>query len=194
MLGLEMELRLEQRGADRVVVSVLLAPAEGTVTVEGVALQLHSAQGDAIGARMLLPIAGTLAQPMLSTVELRTLSHDIPQGSRVVGTAWGGPHQLEITLPTDPGTAFEAHVRGHDIVSAHGSSQYLEPLLPDERALFASLFPWIDEPRLPREAAGSLGVVDHEPDNDELVDDFAADMGLDEDSAEWLRDLLDEPD
>jgi len=199
MLGLDVELRLEERGVDRVIVSVLLAPPDQQTTrVDGVALQLHHPDGERLGARMLLPIAGEVASPMLSTVELRALDGEIPQGSRVTGTAWRGTEQVEVAIPTDPGTAFEAHVRGLERIGlqplASRPRAYLEVLLPDERAVVSALFPWVDEPMVPKPAVGELEVVDHEPDNDELVDEFADEIGLDPESAEWLKDLLDEDD
>lgn len=194
MLGLDVDLTLEERGPDRVVVSVLLDPHDGEGQLDGLALQLVRPDGEPLGTRMLLPLAGTVRQPMLSTVELRSVPDTIPQGSRVVGTAWRGAEQLELSLPTDPGTAFEAHVRGHDNVTGGRAQAFLEPLLTDERDIFARHYPWIDEPRIPRPPPDALGVVDHEPETSEVVDDLVDDIGLDEASAEWLRDLLDEPD
>jgi len=194
-LGLDLELRLEEREPHRVFVSVLLAPRDGAeARVDGVALQLQAPDGEAVGPRMLLPIAGAVRSLILSTIELRTLGDELPQGSRVVGTAWREAEQVEVTIPTDPGTAFEAHVRGHQRAASRDVRRYLEPLLADERAVFSALYPWIDEPMVPPEPAGELEVVDHEPDSDEIVDDLAEEIGLDAESAEWLKDLLDEPD
>jgi len=195
MLRLDVDLRLEERAPDRVIVSVLLVPhddPEGAAHVDGVALQLKSPAGESIGARMLLPIAGAVASRIRSTVELRALTESIPQGSHVVGTAWRDCEQVQVTIPTDPGTAFEAHVRGLERVVSHREGRFLEVLLPEERAIFSALLPWIDEPMVPRPAAGELGVVDHVPEADELVDELADDLGLDAESAEWLKDLLDD--
>lgn len=194
MLGLDVDLTLEERGPDRVVVSVLLAPLDGEGCLDGLALQLYTPDDEPLGARMLLPLAGTVRQPMLSTVELRSVPTVIPPGSRVVGTAWRGSEQLDVSIPTDPGTAFEAHVRGHDIVTGGTAEAFLEPLLTEERETLARLYPWIDEPRVPRAPSAALEVVDHEPGLDEVVDDLVNDIGLDDESADWLRDLLDEPD
>ena len=193
MLGLTVELRLEARQVDRVTVSVRLAPIDDAGEVEGVALQLLTPDDEPLGARMLLPIAGRVTQAIRSTVELRSVPTDIPQGSRILGTAWNGPDQLDVTIPTDPGTDFEQHVRGRVIISALTRGRYLELLLPDERAVIAHHLPWIDEPRQPRASAGALGVVDHEPETAEVVADLADELGLDDDSAEWLKSLLDEP-
>lgn len=190
-LSLDFDLRLEDRKADRVLVSVLLAP-HSSVRIDGVSLQLFSREGEAISARMVLPIAGDLSQPMLSTMELCAIVDDIPQGSRVVGNAWAGTEQREATLPTDPSTEFERHVRALCRIGGAEADddRLLEPLIPEERAILCRDYPWVDEPRIPR-AIGELEVVDNETD-EEAIDHLCDDLGLDQDSADWLKDLLSE--
>lgn len=190
-LALKFELRVEERGTDRITVSVLLAPDPGPTTLEGVALQLFNRTGEAVGVRMLLPIAGELHHPMLSTVELK-VPEGIALGSKVVATAWLGAEQREALVPTDPFTELEVHMRARRRIAAMGSSIELERLIPEERELFARDFPWIDEPRLPQ-IAGELTVVEHEEAEEDL-DDLVDNLGLDPESSEWLRELLDEDD
>jgi hypothetical protein len=190
-LSLDFALRLEDRSPDRVLVSVLLAP-RSSVQIDGVALQLFSRANEAISARVVMPIAGELTQPMLSTIELRAFPDEIPLGSRVVGTAWAGPEQREATVPTDTATEFERHVRARCRVSCEepaDDDRLLERLSADERSQVARLYPWVDEPRVPK-AIGELEVVEHEEDEDEAFDDLVEDLGIDEESAEWLKDLL----
>jgi hypothetical protein len=193
-LALKFELRIEERGTDRITVSVLLAPEQGPTLLEGVALQLFNRTGEAQGVRMLLPIAGELHQAMLSTVELK-IPEGIALGSRVVATAWRGAEQREASVPTDPFTELEVHMRARRRILAMGSSIDLERLIPEERALFARDFPWIDEPRMPQ-IAGELTVVESEEtvDEEEYLDDLVDNLGLDPESSEWLRELLDEED
>jgi hypothetical protein len=186
-LALTFEIRLEERCSDRVVVSVLLAPTEGSATLDGVALQLVNRRGDALGSRVLLPIAGTLHQAMLSTVELRA-PDDVPLGARVVGTAWLGTEQREAAIPTEPFTEFEVHVRARKRLGPLAGPLELEALLPEERAIVARYYPWIDEPRI-SEAVGELTVVESE---DEDPIEGVDNLGLDDDNAEWLEELLTE--
>ena len=192
-LSLDFELRLEDRKPDRVLVSVLLAP-HSSLRIDGVSLQIISREGEPVSARMVLPIAGELSQPMLSTMELRAIAAEIPQGSRVVGTAWAGHEQRDAALPTDPSTEFERHVRARcrvvpDVLE--DDVRLIERLTPEERATVARAYPWVDEPRLPV-AVGELEVVDHEQTDEEVFDHFCDELGLDGDSAEWLKDLLSE--
>lgn len=189
-LKLSFELRLEERCGDRVVVSVLLAPSDGKAVLDGVALQLFGRDGEPIGVRMLLPIAGELHHPMLSTLELK-VEGEIPAGARVVGTAWRGAEQREATLPTDPFTELEVHLRARRRLGPVEGDLELERLTPEERARLARDFPWVDEPRLPK-AAGELTVVEHE--GEDLMDELVENLGLDEENAEWLKALLDEED
>jgi hypothetical protein len=194
-LPLSFELRIEEHGPDRVVVSVLLAPEGGPARLDGVALQLVSREGRALGVQMVLPIAGELRQPMLSTVELRC-DGDVPQGARVSGTAWSGAEQRETSIPTDPFTELEVHMRARRrITIPEDPAREIERLVPEERDLLARDFPWIDEPRLPV-AGALLSVVENEEPltDDELFDDLVDNLGLDSESAEWLKELLDEDD
>jgi hypothetical protein len=192
-LSLAFQLRVEERGDKRVVVSVLLAPdGEAQARIEGVALQLYSRTGEALGAQMLLPIAGALTQPMLSTIELKA-PEPIPLGSKVVGTAWHGAEQREASIPTDPFTEFEVHMCARRrILPSAGSAEDLERLVPEERARIARDYPWIDEPRVPRIAAAELAVVDSEEADGGEIDDLVDHLGLDEESSDWLRELLQE--
>ena len=184
-LPLDFSLRLEDRGGQRVLVSALLAPTEGVVRLDGVALQVFNRQGDALGVRLLLPIAGELHQAMLSTVELKC--REIPQGSRVVGTAWWGLEQREAVLPTDPFTELEQHVRARKRLGTFADATDLDVVEGEERLRLARIYPWVQEPRVPV-TTPALEVVEPEEDVDDLVDH----LGLDEDSTEWLKDLLSE--
>jgi hypothetical protein len=171
-LALDFSLRLEDRSAQRVLVSALLAPTDGSVRLEGVALQV--------------PIAGELHHPMLSTVELKCA--DLPAGARVVGTAWNGVDVAEATLPTEPYTHLQQHVRPCRTLGAFAPADELEVVEGDERRRLAALYPWIELPRVPRTAA-ELAIVD---DDERVVEDLVDGLGLDEESAEWLKDLLSE--
>jgi len=64
-------------------------------------------------------------------------------------------------------------------------------LPPEERAILARDYPWIDEPRVPV-ALAELTVVDNE--DSQTFDDLVDDLGLDAESADWLKDLLEEDD
>ena len=192
-LALDFELRLEERCPDRVVVSVLLAPRGGRpVRLEGVALHLERRDGERIGAEMVLPIAGDLRQPMLSTVELRTGDDEVPGGARVVGTAWNGAEQHEAQIPTDPSTELEGHLRGRQPLNPEGTETFVM-LSAGQRQQLVAEHPWIDQPRLPR-VAGELEVVEHAEmlNESEAIDKVVADLGLDEEGSAWLKDLLTE--
>lgn len=188
-LELAFELRLEERGASRVVVSVLLAPETAVVRIDGVALQLFTRVGEALGVRMLLPISGELRHPMLSTVELK--ADEIPTGSRVVGTAWHAAEQRDAQIPTDPFTELEMHMRARRRIVCADPDPDIERLTTEERTKVARDFPWIDEPRLPVVLA-ELTVVENEGSEDGLIDELVDDLGLDPESSEWLKELLEE--
>jgi len=180
---------MEERASNRIVVSVLLAPIGPDVRLDGVSLQLQGRQGEALSARMVLPIAGALTQPMLSTLELRPTIEELPAGARVVGTVWQGNDQREASLPTDPSTAFERHVRARCRVQPEDPEDAPElVMLPAaQRARLTAIYPWISEPRVSR-SSGELAVVENE--DDIGVDEVMDELGIDAESAEWLKDLL----
>ncbi|MEN0066069.1 MAG: hypothetical protein AAGA48_28260 [Myxococcota bacterium] len=191
-LNLEFELRLEERANEQVVVSVALAPNDEPVEIEGVALQWSTAEGEPISARLLLPIAGTVAQPMVSSVVLNAF-RAIEPGCRVVATAWAGTTQIESSIPTDPFTELEVHVRGRKLVNPEEGEREPKPLDSEERQRLMARYPWLAEPRLPK-VAGELGVVDSSSSTDDVVDEVAENYELDEESAAWLKELLSEDD
>jgi hypothetical protein len=185
-LALDFSLRLEDRSTTRLLVSALLAPTEGSVRLEGVALQVVDKHGEPLGVRMLLPIAGDLTHPMLSTFELKCTN--LPAGARVVGTAWNGTDLAEAGLPTEPYTHLQQHVRALVNLPAFAPAVDLEVVEGPERQRLAALYPWIEHPRVPK-IAGELEAVE---DEEEAVSELVEGLGLDEASAEWLKDLLSE--
>lgn len=203
-LRLRFDLRLETRQPDCVVVSVVLEPIRGELhegeehypNLEGVSLQILGPRGGTVSARTVLPIAGELSHAMVSTLQLRPLDDTIPQRSRVVGVAWGPEGQLEATIPTDLYTQLQAHVKALHRVplgvdDEDDDERALALLEPEERDRVAVHYPWVEEPRVPSSVA-QLTVVDHEPSEQEAFDSMLADLGIDDESAEWLKGLMDE--
>ena len=190
-VGLSFDLRLEQREPDRIVVSVLLNPSGSTrALIEGVSLQIVGSRGEVVSARTVLPIAGELKHSMVSTLELRPLDDGIPPGCRVIGVAWSKEDQLEASIPTDPYTELQAHMRALHRVLPDEDTQVMA-LTAEERATFARVHPWVNEPRLPQQAA-MLTIVENEPTDEEALDSLLDELGVDEDSAAWLKELIGE--
>lgn len=193
---LNFELQLDERLPDRVIVSVLLGPGDtGEASVDGVAVVLVAATGELLSTRLMLPIAGTLLQPVLTTVELRALG-PVPLGARIVGTAWDGAEQHETSIPADPGTQLEAHCRGlrNVKVEEDRALRFRRPTRADLAAL-QQAFVWLQPP-----PESPLQVVENEPEPEEDDDDdfdlreACSELGLDDEEAAWLEDLLNEPD
>jgi len=187
-MALQFQLNLERREADRVFVSVHLAPEGDGAEVQGVALMLVTRGGDRLSNRLLLPIAGVLDRPMTSHVELRALE-DLPKAARVVGVAWNPSQQWEATCPADPGTQLEAHLRGRTTIVPSSEAEF-EELSCGERTAIAQVFPWLAPCELPppRVVEPELETATHEE-----IKSFCNDIGLDREEAEWLEALLDEP-
>ena len=187
---LTFELRLEERRSDRVYVAVVLAPpTDRPVPIEGVAVQLFQRSGEAGSSRLLLPIAGTLTQPMISTVELRAHGGHLPNGSRVVGTVWNAQLQSEATCPADMWTELESHVRGTRIVHPRSAEVEMRALRTVERARLASTFPWLGRPVV----VPFDGVLEpEEPQIEEELDALCAEYGLCGEEADFLKELLTE--
>lgn len=190
-LDLHFELRLEERQADRVFVSVVLAPTSPDGSgVEGVSVQMVDRQGEVLGARLVLPISGTIAQPLLTTVEVRSRG-PVPVGARVVGQAWRGDDQSEATCPCDPGTQLQVHMLGRKTIPLPERPGDLRFLVSDEREVLGRFMPWLNEPR-PRPVPEPNVLEPQPPTPDDLVDEVAEQYDLDPADAEFLRELLGE--
>lgn len=181
---LQFDLSLESRTEDRVFVSVLLAPRGDETAIDGVAVGLITKTGEPVSNRLLLPIAGQLRQPMVSTVEIRATT-ELPKGAKVVGVAWKDGEQWEASCPADPGTQLEAHLRGREVLRPR-SDNVLESMLCGERARLAAVFPWLT----PCEPAEPKVVETEQAAPPEEFRHFCEGLGLDEDDTDWLQDLL----
>jgi hypothetical protein len=190
-VSLSFELRLEERLEDRVIVSVLLSPCGGPASVDGVAVELFSRDHESLSPRMLLPISGALYGPIAVKVELRS-GRPIPAGAVVAGTAWWPTDSQCATVPADPYTELEAHMRGKRAVSCRMTEEELVSLDRRERGRLAVLFPWID--RKPLCAKRAAAAIDEPLDVQDAVDDISEELGLDEENTRWLRELLQEED
>ena len=183
-MSVSLDLHLEDRQADRVWVSVRVAPDGEPRRVDGVALQLCARDGEALGPRLLLPICGCLESPIVTRVELKAAA--IPRDGQVVAIAWWGQEQIEARCPADVGTGLEGHMRGHRQLPL-ATRIDVAPLAPDERAVFVRRMPWVAAPMIPFDPRG-IEPLESEPTSDQICEE----LGLDGEDAEWLKDLLDE--
>lgn len=193
-MGLDFDLQLTDRQPDRVLVSVLLRPSEeeDPVDLDGVEVVLVCPEGQPLSHRMLLPIAGRISQTIVSTVELRGHG-DLPAGAQISATAWCGCRQWEAAIPADPGTQLQAHCRGVSLVRPQRDPQFAERLRPlacVEREALSTALPWLAPCPLPE-----LRVVDDTTELEREAEElrsYCHDLGLDDDEACWLEDLLTE--
>ncbi|HMV67611.1 MAG TPA: hypothetical protein PKA64_12230 [Myxococcota bacterium] len=186
-MSIDLELCLVERCRDRVRVRILLTPhATCGAVVDEAAVQLVDASGEALCPRLLLPIAGRLTGHVQTSFELRSTSA-LAEGSQVVASVWvdGAPQQ--VTIPADPFTRLLDHLQGSRF-PAPIDDALLEPLSPDERVRLERVFPWVLQPLRETEPAG---VLDAAP--AQTPADLASDLGLDEEDAAWLEELLEEP-
>ena len=188
-MSVDLAIRLLERHSDRVIVAVILDPCRGPTCVDGVAVELFSRERDSLSHRVLLPISGTLTQPMSVQVELRA-PHPLPLGAFIQGHCWQASESICAVCPADPSTELEAHVRGrHPVACARRAPECafdadFEGLSMRERRRLAAVFPWVDGPRT--SAEGCVPCLDAVED----FDDLTAGLGLDEAEAALLRDIL----
>jgi hypothetical protein len=177
---LSMLLRLHERQPDRVRVAVRMCPKQA-VQVEGVALELFDGNGEPLSTRLILPISGSVEHAFSTTVELR--SHGpIPEGSRVVATAWTESGPLEATCPADPCPDLHDHLQGRGLISMYRQGTPLHGLGHQERCRLGQVFGWL-APSVPCQPR----VLE---DHGHLVDEVCEDLGLDEEQSEWVRGLM----
>lgn len=187
-MSLSLDLRLDDRQPDRIVVSVRVVPEGDLHPVDGIALELCNDEGDRLCPRLLLPISGALTGPLETRAELRSRD-PIPPRSKVRATAWWGCEQVEASCPSEQGTRFESHMRGRNLVSLANGQVALHLIAPEERACITRSMPWIDEPMVlpdPHE----IEPVDTEETAEEYADAICAELGLDDTNAAWIKELL----
>lgn len=187
-MDVELELRIHERRDDRVVVALRVRPGgEAGAFVDGAALHLVDASGEELCPQVLLPLSGPLSGPVCLNVELRG-NRKLPEGCRVVGLVWQGAEQVTTTCPADPDVSFAEFLRG----SRHGlpadDSVELFTLDDVQSARLTAIWPWVTEPI---RASAASEVLDAGPSLDD-AESLGEDLGLDEESAEWLHELLHE--
>lgn len=189
-MDVELELQLRERQDDRVIVALRLVPGpELPAMVDGASLHVVDASGDEVCPQVLLPVSGPLSGPVDLSVELRA-TRKLPAGCTVVGLVWCGCDQATGTCPADPDVTLFEFLRGSRHHVPAEDAVELFTLDEVQRERLEATWPWLTRPvRAPDDQAlleaNTL---------DEDVDAFAEDLGLDEDSAEWLHDLLHEAD
>lgn len=192
-MDLDFDLQLTDRQPDRVLVSVLLRPADtAPVDIHGVEVMLVCPEGEPLSHRMLLPIAGTISQTIVSAVELRGQG-PLPPGARIAASAWGDHGQWEATIPADPGTQMEAHCRGTYLVRPDPDLDFDERFVQlscAQRTRLAQAFSWL-EPCSPPELRVVDDTTEAELESEELRA-YCSDLGLDDEATDWLEDLLNE--
>ena len=180
-MALTLHLVIEQRRPDRVFVLIELQQKGEPLNISGAAVELRSARGVLVSPRMILPIAGELAGPLATRVELRA-QRAIPQGAKVYGVVFHDKNQTEATIPVDPCTELEAHVRGRGNICRFAEKP-LEPLTPADEYALQQAFPWAIQDDEEEEYHDTL-------DADDLSDEVAKSLGLDDEEAEFLREIL----
>ena len=185
-MSLSLRLTIEQRRSDRVYVLVELDHDGATVDINGAAVELRSQKSHLLSPRMILPIAGLLAGPLSTRIELRA-QQPIPQGATVYGVVFWGGDQTEAVIPADPCTDLQAHVTGARNISGY-TSKTLENLSPEEEYALYQHFPWTVKEE--EEDDWSEETLDEDDPVDDLTDEVARSLGLDDEEASYLRELL----
>lgn len=185
-MDLSLDLKLLERMDDRVRCEVTLSPEGSSPIVDGVALQLVDADDRPLGARALLPVSGRVAQRVSLEVELRA-DEPLAADASLVVVAWSGRDGIRVRVPARPPPSLESHVRGAQAPQGVDLSPVLAPE-PELRDRLERSFPWVATPLRRPDVAGVLEGREPTPSEEELAERF--DLG--EDTAAWLRDLLDE--
>jgi hypothetical protein len=178
-----LEVRLVERLPDRARVMVTLTPRAAQTAVDGVTVELFTDECEALGNRVVLPIAGVLTDAITVRAEVRGVG-EIPARAVIVATAWHDGESVRAMCPADPWTAFEAHVRGKRCVHCQGSSleRELESATRRDRERIAVILPWIGTAMKPR--SGELRDIRDD------IDEISAEMGLDASDCALLKEIL----
>ena len=179
-MNLDVQLSLEHRGADRLRVSVWVRPLGEPVSVDSITLELLGPTGDEVGPRLLLPIAGTLGGPIATTVEVRGYG-EIPPRSTLRAVAWVAEASVVVDLPADPPPDLGDWMCGRGCCGDPDLD--LRSFTDAERARWARYFPWT----APAPTANLAEVLEPPSEAHEF-----SDLGLDDETAQWVSDLMNE--
>lgn len=188
-MEVELELTLDERREDRVLVSFWLTPHTASAAVDSVTLQLVCPKGGELCPRTVLPLSGRLTGPVALSVELRG-ERPLPLGSQVVATAWIDGEPVKAHCPADPSTSLVMHLRGArlGLEEVDADLVTLRPLAEERLAALEARWPWVTQDLSPPEVVGVLEAEEPPP----SAEDLAEAMGLDEETAAWLHELLEE--
>ena len=178
-----------QKKEDLVFVVLELLPLESgePVELDGVALELLGPTEERIGSRLILPISGNLSGPLKTQAELRS-PEPIPAGCSVHATAWMTDQSVSTSMPVDPLNELESHMRGSRLVLPEDKDNP-KPLTQREIRCLGDVLPWLlSQSDLGESEEDFDGPIDTEESIDELTDE----LGLDEEEARWLKELLEE--
>jgi len=191
-MALSLTLKLDERRAARVFVTLSLEPLGDPIPIGGVEVELASRIGERLSSRMILPISGTLAGPLATRVELRAFDH-IPRGAAVIGKVWWDQEELEAICPTDPCTELESFVRGDRSVLPLDKDYELQDLRKGEQCGLIQVFPWMNgfQP-CQRGDPAKAAILDEAASVDDFVEDVTGRLGLDASCAKWIKDILEE--
>jgi hypothetical protein len=185
-MALDVELCLVERSRDRVRVRLLLTPDADGVVVEEAIVQLVDAAGEGICPQLLLPISGRLTGHVQTTVELRAPAA-LSEGTRVVASVWHEGQPQQTSIPADPFTRLLDYLQGSRLAGGDPEDVLLCPLSLEEERRLEEVFPWVRQPLRVPEVAGVIEATTSR------VEELAEELGLDEEGAAWLEELLEEP-
>jgi hypothetical protein len=187
-MDLDLDLHLDERADDRVVVTLAVSPPCGCAAlVDEATLQLVDAQGEELCPRHLLPLSGRIAGPVTLTAELRCLGA-IPEGARVLASVWAGTTRLQCGCPADPYVDLRDHLKGSRLGLPPDDAVPLSELDAAGRARLEAVLPWVAQPMRRPEVDGVLEA----PEPVRTTEELQAELDLDADTASWLHDLLDQ--
>jgi hypothetical protein len=186
-----LSLQIEELCEDRVRLIVSLRPECDDADIEGVAVELVGCGGEAIGARLMLPLSGRLHGPMSLKTELRA-THDLGRGCRIRGIVWHAGGKVEASCPCEPSTSLETYMLGGRVcMRPYSHLDIPSTLSTDERTHLVHGFPWI-ETYGERRRSKPVRVIEEQP--DDLVDDITSCYGLCPEDAAFIKELFEDED
>jgi hypothetical protein len=186
-MGIALDLSVEERHDDRVVVALVLAPdGSGPARIDGAAVGLV-VRGDPVAPRTLLPIQGSLTGALATTLELRT-DGPLPEGTEVLASVWWDAEQVSVQVPAHPATCVVDHIRG--VGCSPAPPVRLAAVAPARVEALDTAFPGVLSRLRPLPPSNVIDADDAADD----VDAFQEAYHLDDEAADWLRELLHEDD
>jgi len=187
-MQLELRTAVTHCDEEQVHIGVYLCTEEA-LALRGLSARLSAADGRPISPKTVLMTDAALTAGSHKLCGSITCEGPVPEGARVVVKAWNDGHVQRVASPATPAPALRRHVCE---ATQHCTPEQVElrAMSAGEAERLTARFPWLAEPLRADPVQEDALTIEMKLDQGECP--FKDEFDLDDDTADWLQNLLDE--